>query len=231
MTPRRILLGLILTVACAENAVGPGDHATVQLLQADPGAPATVSFSIDEAVVATSVAFGYSSPEVVTSAGTHQLAIESLSGPVATLQGELRAGKRYYLVSAGGALTLAESGAIDSSGYTIPADTGQRNPDRANLRFVNVPGEVIEQPTVISLRLASPATVDSTAVFGLDTRVASYSSLIYLNPGAVTIRLTPQGLPTVLTETSFTVAAGEVKDVIIERDPAGALRLRVVLEQ
>ncbi len=228
---RRILFGTVLTVACAGSELGPSDRATVQLLQADPDAPTTVAFTIDQAVVAGSVAFGHSSPVVETSAGTHQLAIESLAGPLATVQSELHAGTRYYLVSAGGKLVLTESTAIDSSGVTIPADTGQRNPARANLRLVNVADASGEPPTRVTLLLRSAATVDSTVRFGLDTRIASYSSLIYLNPGAVTVQLTPEGLPTVLDEVSFTLAAGEVKDVVIERDGAFTLRLRVVVEQ
>ncbi len=231
MSGRRFLVAALVVSGCAGAEVGPGDQTSIQLLQADPGAPATVAFSIDNSVVDPSVGFGQSSSKVETTAGSHQLAIESLSGPIATLQSDLHAGKRYYLVSARGSLVLTEIASIDSSGSTIPPDTGQRRPDRAHLRFVNVPGSPIEAPYRVNLRLTSPTTVDSTASFGLDTRIATYSSLIYLNPGAVTIQLTPEGLRTVLAETSFSVAAGEVKDLIVQRDASGALLLRVVVER
>jgi len=226
-----VLAGVLLAAACAGNELAPGELATVQLLQADPGAPATVAFTIDQNVVATSVAFGFSSPEVETTAGTHQFGIESFSGPLATIQSELRAGKRYYLVSAGGSLVLTEAASVDSSGHTIPPDTGQRNPARAHLRLVNIPGPGAEPPDRVDLLLQSPATVDSTVRFGLDTRIASYSSLIYLNPGAVSLRLVPAGQSNLLADASFTIALGEVKDVVIERDSGGSLRLRIVVEQ
>lgn len=54
---------------------------------------------------------------------------------------------------------------------------------------------------------------------------------MYVDPGTITVRIQPQGQATVLAEMSFEIARGEVKAVILERDEAGGLRVRVVVEQ
>ena len=226
---RRTCLLAALAAACSSGA-GPSDTARVQLLQADPAAPATVAFIIDNATVDPSVSYGSSSSTATTTAGSHRLAVESLAGTFAELTAELVAGKRYYAVSSVGQLFLTEAGPIDSPGTAVPPDTGQRDPLRAHIRFVNVVGEFPEPPNRVRALVSSPATVDSVFWFGIDTRVASYGPLIYLNPGPVTVRIQPEGLPTVLAEATFDVARNEVKAVIIERDGFD-LRLRIVVEQ
>jgi hypothetical protein len=226
---RRAFILVTLVAACS-SGTGPTDTASVQLLQADPAAPTTVSFTIDNTTVDASVAFGSSSQLITTAAGTHRLAIESLAGTVAELTAELVAGKRYYAVSSVGSLYLTEAGTIDSAGTAVPPDTGQRNPLRAQIRFVNVVGEFPEAPSRVRALVSSPATVDSVFWFGIDTRIPSYGTLIYLDPGPVTVRIQPDGLPTILAEATFDVARNEVKAVIIERD-GFELRLRIVVEQ
>lgn len=227
---RRAFILVTLVAACS-SGVSPSDTASVQLLQADPAAPTTVSFMIDNTTVDASVAFGGSSSKATTTAGSHRLAIESFAGTFAELTAELGAGKRYYVVSSAGSLHLTEAGAIDSAGRPIPPDTGQRDPLRGQIRFVNVPGQASEPPNRVRALVSSPATVDSTFWFGIDTRVATYGTLIYLNPGLVTVRIQPDGLPTILAEATFDVARNEVKAVVLERDETGGIRLRIVLEQ
>ncbi len=225
---RWVAVGLSLAVGCTSDGTGPGgNQAFVQLLQADPSAPATVAFSIDGVVVAPSISFGSSSPKVTTSEGDHRLAIESFAGTFAELQGVLREGATYYVVSAAGSLYLTEAASLDPA---VPPDTGQRNPIRSNIRFVNVPGPNPE-PALVHAFLSAPATVDTVQRFGIDTRVASYGTLMYVDPGTISIRIQPQGESTVLAETSFDVARGEVKAVVLERDGSGQLRIRVVVEQ
>jgi len=226
---RRAIVLLALIASCSGGA-GPSDSASVQLLQADPAAPTTVAFTIDNATVDASVSFGGSSQLVTTTAGSHRFAIESLSGTVAELSAEVSAGKRYYAVSSAGKLYLTEAGTIDSAGRPIAPDTGQRDPLRAHIRFVNVVGDVSEPPYRVRALVSSPATVDSVFWFGIDTRVASYGTLVYLNPGPVTVQIQPDGLPTILAEATFDVARNEVKAVVLERDGFD-LRLRIVVEQ
>ena len=133
-------------------------------------------------------------------------------------------------MSSVGHLYLTEAGTIDSAGVPIPPDTGQRDPLRAHIRFVNVPGVFPEPPDRVRALVSSPATVDSVFWFGIDTRVPSYGTLVYLNPGPVTVKIQPEGLPTVLAEATFDVARNEVKAVVLERD-GFELRLRIVVEQ
>ncbi|HLG05152.1 MAG TPA: hypothetical protein VI383_03300 [Gemmatimonadales bacterium] len=229
--PLKLGLGVVVSAALAvacDGGTGPSENpALVQLLQADPAAPPTVSLVIDEAVVATSVAYGYSSPKISTPAGLHRLAIRSGAGTVAEIEGELRAGATYYLVSAQGDLYLTEAASLDPG---VTPDTGQRNPVRANIRFVNVPGPPAA-PALVYALLSAPATVDTVQRFGMDTRVASYGTLMYVDPGTVTVRFQPQDQEIVLAEVVFEVAAGEVKAVVLEREPDGALRARVVVEE
>jgi hypothetical protein len=227
---RRAITLVALAAACSSGA-GPSDTASVQLLQADPAAPTTVAFLIDNTTVDASVSFGGSSREITTAAGAHRLAIESLSGTVAELTADLAAGRRYYAVSSTSRLFLVEAGTIDSAGRPILPDTGQRDPLRGHIRFVNVASEVAEPPHRVRALVSSPATVDSVFWFGLDTQIASYGPLIYLNPGPVTVRIQPDGLPTILAEATFDVARNEVKAVILERDETGSIRLRIVVEQ
>ena len=227
---KRTFILAAFAAACSSGA-GPSDTASVQLLQADPAAPTTVAFTIDNATVDASVAFGSSSQLITTEAGSHRFAIESLSGTVAEVSADVSAGKRYYAVSSSGRLVLTEAGTIDSAGRPILPDTGLRDPTRGHIRFVNVRSEVAEPPHRVRALVSSPATVDSVFWFGIDTQIASYGPLIYLNPGQVTVRIQPDGLPTILAEATFGVAANEVKAVILERDETGGIRLRVVVEQ
>lgn len=226
---RRIFILGALAAACS-SGTGPTDTASVQFLQADPAAPPTVAFSIDNNTVDASVAFGSSSQLITTAAGSHRFAIESFSGTVAELTAQLSAGKRYYVVNSVGSLYLTEAGTIDSAGRPIAPDTGQRDPLRAHIRFVNVVGDASEPPYRVRALVHSPATVDSVFWFGIDTRIASYGTLVYLDPGPVTVRIQPDGLPTILAEATFDVARNEVKAIILERDGVN-LRLRVVVEQ
>jgi hypothetical protein len=219
---------LLALFGCASDQSGPGSReALVRLLQADPGAPAAVDLTIDDAVVAHGVAFGEASPKVTTSAGHHRIAIKSGATSVAQYEGDLSAGITYYVVSSAGALVLAQA-ASDSGG--VSPDTGSYNPIRANIRFVNVPGPDLP-PALVTAFLYAPATVDSTQRFGIDTRIASYGPLMFLDPGTVTIRFRPTGDPTIVAEAVFDVAAGQIKAVVLERDDAGALHTRVVTEQ
>ena len=213
---------------CGSDQSGPASQsAKVRLLQADPAMQQAVDLAIDDAVVAQGVAFGQSSPEVATTAGRHRFSIRNGAATGASYEGEVLAGAAYYVVSAGGKLFLAASAALDS---TAAPDTGQRNPLRANVRLVNVPGPDLP-PALVTAFLSAPATVDTTQRFGIDTRIARYGTLMYLDPGTITVRFRPTGEQTVLTEVAFEVLAGGVKAVVLERDSAGVLHARVVTEQ
>jgi hypothetical protein len=218
---------IVVLAGCRSDSSGPSlQDAFVRLLQADPAAPQAVDLAIDDVVVAQGVEYGSASPKVRTSAGHHRLAIRSGATSVAEYEGNLSAGSTYYVVSSAGSLYLAQ--ASDDGG--VSPDTGAYNPIRANIRFVNVPGPDLP-PALVTAFLYAPATVDSTQRFGIDTRVASYGPLMYLDPGTITIRFRPTGDSTIVAEAVFDVAAGQIKAVVLERDDSGALHTRVVTEQ
>jgi len=222
---RQRWLGLVVALAgCGSSPTGSGsDDVGVRLLQADPAVQEAVDLAIDGVVVARGVGFGSSSPLVVTSAGRHTFSILAGATQLAQHEDDVFSGQKYYAVSAVGRLYLTRVAGVP--------DTGQRNSNRAHVRFVNVPGSGDPPPALVDASLYAPATVDSTQHFQLDTRIASYWSLMYLDPGTVTIQFRAVGSSTVLAEVVFPVAMGEVKAVIVERDSAGNLRVRVVTEE
>jgi hypothetical protein len=229
----RIAVGLGLPLltgftGCGSDSSGPGSQtAKIQLLQADPSVQQAVDLVLDDAVVAQGVAFGNSSALIATSPGLHRIAIRIGSATGAASEEDLGAGKIYFAVSAAGRLFVTRA----TTGSVVSPDTGRRDPTRAHVRFINVTSGPDVQPTLVNAYLAAPATVDTTAKFQLDTRIASYSTLIYLNPGTVTVSFRAPGETAVLTEVTFAVAIGEVKDVVLERDASGNLHARVVTEQ
>jgi hypothetical protein len=229
----RIAVGLGLPLltgftGCGSDSSGPlTQTAKLQLLQADPSVQQPVDLVLDDMVVAQGVAFGNSSAVVATSPGLHRIAIRVGSATGTASESNLGAGQTYFAVSAAGQLFVTHA----SIGSVVSPDTGQREPNRAHVRFINVTSGADVQPALVNAYLTAPATVDTTAKFQLDTRIASYGPLMYLNPGTITVRFRAPGQSVVLTEVTFAVALGEVKDVILERDASGNLQARVVTEQ
>jgi len=54
---------------------------------------------------------------------------------------------------------------------------------------------------------------------------------MYFDPGTFTFKFQPEGEASVLTQVSFDVAAGETKDVVLERAANGSYSASVVLEE
>jgi hypothetical protein len=81
------------------------------------------------------------------------------------------------------------------------------------------------------VRLGFPGVAaDSTAVFGLDAKVASHGPLWYFDPGHFRVAFVPKGSTTVLASTEFDVAAGGKALIVLERDASGAYSVRIVRE-
>ena len=126
-------------------------------------------------------------------------------------------------------LVLSSTGAQFSS--VIALDTGAVATDRANIRMVNVVGSNTDDPNVLAVKVTA-AGVDSVMTFGVDTRIARYGTLMYFDPGEFTFIFRPEGDDdTVLTEVTFSVAAGQTKDVVLERAADGTYSASVVIEQ
>ena len=114
---------------------------------------------------------------------------------------------------------------------SVTPDTGQAAPSRANLRMINVVGPNGDPPNLLDVLVKAPnPNPDSVMTFGLDSRVASYGTLMYFDPGAFQFRYVPDGGGATLAEVSFSVAAGEKKAVVLERNANGSYRATVVLE-
>lgn len=125
-------------------------------------------------------------------------------------------------------LMLSASGA-QMAAVVVP-DTGAVATDRANIRMVNVVGSNTDDPNVLSIKVTAPAP-DTVMTFGVDTRIARYGTLMYFDPGEFTFKFYPEGGTTLLTEVAFSVAAGQTKDVVLERAADGTYSASVVIEE
>jgi len=114
---------------------------------------------------------------------------------------------------------------------TVIPDTGVVATARANLRLVNVVGTNLSDPTQLQVLINFPGvSPDSAAALGMDSKIASYSSLLYFDPGQFRVRYVPQGSATVLAEAQFSIAQGEVKVAVLHRDSDGQYRVEIVVE-
>jgi hypothetical protein len=211
-----------LVCACSGDPSQPQSvGAELEVLHATASLGA-VDVSIGDRTVITGVAFGRASARARVDAGQQHLTFRS-GGAVL---GEIDAVLSTSHVNA----VVVANGTPHWSSEVIP-DTGVAVSNRANLRIVNVVGENSSPPTHLQLLLNAPDnSPDSTVRIGLDTRVASYSSLMYWNAGHFKLRYVPEGTETVLVQTEFDIAAGEKKVAVLERNADGSYRVQVVIE-
>ncbi len=207
-------------LACSDDDENlPGNTAELRVVHADPGA-GPIDVEIGGEVVLQDVAYGTTSAAASIPAGEQHVVLRAGSGVLAQLDEEMSEQRvNSLLVSAGGAQFATQ----------VIADTGAAASNRANIRMVNVVGSNADEPTLLHAKLTAPAP-DSVMTFGIDTRIASYGTLMYFDPGQFTMKFQPQGSSTVLTEVTFNVAAGEVKAVVLERGDDGAYSASVVVE-
>jgi hypothetical protein len=127
-------------------------------------------------------------------------------------------------------LVVADSAVTFSS--VVTPDTGAVNTGRANVRMVNVVGANTSDPVLLDVLVKAPnANPDSVMKFGLDTRVASYGTLMYFDPGHFEFKYVPKGTTTVLAQIAFDVALGQTKAVVLERADDGTYSATVLVEQ
>lgn len=207
-------------LACSDDDADPqGNTAELRMVHADPAA-GPIDVEVGGEVVLQDVAYGTTSAPASIPAGVQHVVLRTGSGVLAQLDEEMSEQRiNSLLLSAGGAQFATQ----------VIADTGAAATNRANIRMVNVVGANTEDPVLLDVKLTAPAP-DSVMTFGLDTRIASYGTLMYFDPGQFTMKFQPQGSPTVLTEVTFAVAAGEVKAVVLERAEDGGYSASVVVE-
>lgn len=208
-------------VACSNDENGsPGNTAELRVVHADPGTGNLDILVAGEAVI-RNLPYGTTSAVASIPSGEQHVVLRSGGTVLAELDAELSEQViNSLLVSATGAQFATD----------VVPDTGAVAVARANIRMVNIVGPNTDEPTLLEAKMTAPAP-DTVMTFGIDTRIARYGTLMYFDPGEFTIKFQPAGSATVLTEVTFSVAAGEVKDVVLERDAGGVYSASVVVEE
>jgi Domain of unknown function (DUF4397) len=223
-------IGLLLAAGCGgashEFIDPPDSNPWVQLINVSPG-HSSLDLLVGGQVVASSVPFGGASALISVPSGVQVLTLQAGGQAVGQMTTTLAPLAAYAAVAGASGLVVAPSRAVATGADTATVASATRG----NLRFVNIPGTGTVDPAVVSILLSAPATVDTVARFGLDTRIASRGPLMLLDPGSVTARVVPDGGQTVLLEITLSLGPGETKAIVLERDAAGALVGHVVVEQ
>lgn len=207
-------------VACSSDPTDPDDRAGKAELTIVHASPALgpVDVRMAELSVVTGLAYGRSSGAKLVPAGNRLITVMAGDSAVAEFSTTLTAGEAA-------ALTIGED--TTQMGTVIP-DTGVAVSSRANVRLVNVVGPTTADPTLLTMRLNFPdVSPDSTALIGLDAKVASHGPLMYFNPGHFRAVFVPQGSTAILAQTEFDVSAGETALIVLERNASGAYAVRI----
>jgi hypothetical protein len=131
------------------------------------------------------------------------------------------------------------SGSGSSLMPSIAADTGAVNPDRANIRIINIAVAATDSSNMPPLLLVDVyITAPGVSLDGVLPRMSlnasapSYSTLLYYDAGSWTVRFTSGGTKTVLAESgSLAIASGQVRAVKLSRTGSGGWTTSVVTEQ
>jgi hypothetical protein len=205
---------------CSDSTPPVEDDAELRVVHATASLGA-VDVLIDGEPILSGVSFGASRGAQVPS-GTHQLTFRAGG----TVLGEITADLTTDHVNA----VVVANGAPQLSATVIP-DTGAVAAARANLRLVNVVGANVSDPTNLQVLINFPGvSPDSTARLGMDAKVASYSSLLYFDPGHFRLRYVPAGTNTVLAEAEFDIPVGQVRVAVLQRDANGQYRVSIATE-
>jgi hypothetical protein len=211
----------MLLAACGGSTTGPTGEAELRVLHATP-ALGPVDVEIAGATVVQGVSYGTASRLLDVPAGEQHIVVRSAGQVLGELTATLSLQHLNSIVVADGTPRFVEQ---------VTPDTGQVISNRANIRMVNVVGPTSVPPTLLAVKVVAPnANPDSVITFGMDATIASYSTLMYFDPGHFSFRYLPSGGSTVLAETAFDVAAGETKTVVLERGADGVYRVQVLIE-
>jgi len=216
-----LLFLAILLAACGSSTSGPAGEAELRVLHATPNL-GSLDVDVGGATVVRGVSYGTTSRLLDVPAGEQHIVVRSAGQVLGELTATLSLQHLNSIVVADGTPRFVEQ---------VTPDTGQVISNRANIRMVNVVGPTSVPPTLLAVKVAAPnANPDSVISFGMDATIASYSTLMYFDPGHFSFRYLPSGGSTVLAETAFDVAAGETKTVVLERGADGVYRVQVLIE-
>lgn len=221
---RSLAMSYLLVLAGCGTDPNPsmGGDAELRLLHATENL-GPLDVYIGDVRVIQGVTFGNTSAIAMVPDGAQHLVVRSGSTDVGELDATLTTAHINALTVAAGVPQLSS---------TVIPDTGAVATDRANIRLVNVVGPTTADPALLHVLVNFPGVnPDSTARLGIDTKVASYGTLMYFDPGHFRFRFVPRDTDTVLTEVEFEVAAGETKAVVLEREADGSYRAQVVVEK
>lgn len=225
-----ILVVAALTACGAEPTDSGGPTAQLRFLNGSTAAPALEVVAGGEVVI-PAVPFGASSGYADVPAATTQLTVRvpGSAAPLGSVPATLTTGARYTLLAAGSMANL-------QGGATV--DTGVARTDRANIRIVNVAPPFTDSasapaPVPLDVHITAPGVVllGRQSELSMDARYPSYSSLLYFTPGTLVVRFTLPGTDQLVASSpGLTIAAGQVRAVILERLPNGTFGVTVVAE-
>ena len=221
MRPVSLLAASAIALAACSDGTGTGGPMTQLKVVHAASALGVVDVQMGSRAVISGLPYGQSSALTEVPAGAQQLTFRSGGTTIAQLPVTLIP-NRINAVTVGN----------DTVQVTpVTPDTGVAISNRANVRMINIVGTNTSPPVNLRVLLNFPdVSPDSTAVFGLNTTIASHGPLMYFNPGHFRVRFVPEGGTTVLTEAEFDVAAGQKKAMVLSRDDAGAYSVRIVTE-
>ena len=227
--PAGMLLALV--AACSDTTSGGLPTAQVRLLNGATGAPA-LDLVVGGQVIAQGIATDEASSFGDAPSGSQTIGLRA-SGSTALLTSvntTLIPGSRYTVMASGSGSALTPS---------IAADTGAVNPDRANIRIINIAAAAADSSNMpplllVDVYITSPgASLDGVLPrMSLNASAPSYSTLLYYDAGSWTVRFTSGGTKTVLAESgSIAIASGQVRAVKLSRTGSGGWTASVVTEQ
>jgi hypothetical protein len=218
--PAVALLAVVVGASCSDPVDPPVQgSAALRVVHASPLLGA-IDVRVADVSAVSGLGFGHTSPLVTVPSGVQVITVRSNGSLVAELSANL-------MTDRDNAMTVGRDTTQISP--VIP-DTGHAITNRANIRLINVVGSNKTDPTLLQVRLRFPDVGDSTALLGLDSKIASHGPLMYFNPGHFSLTIVPQGGTTVLAQAEFDVAAGQKRAIVLERSANGAYSVRIVVE-
>ncbi len=223
--PILVALGTIgfavgITACSPEPMTQPTANADLRLVHADAAAGA-IDVVVAGKTVLQGISYGHTSAVAQVPSGMQHVVVNSGGQMLAELDANISGSIVNSL--------LVSASSVQFATDVVP-DTGAVITSRANIRMVNVASSNTADPTLLDVKVTAPG-VDSVMTFGVDTKIARYGTLMYFDPGAFTFSYYPTGDPTLLTQLTFNVGAGEAKAVILERDAGGVYHASVVADQ
>jgi Domain of unknown function (DUF4397) len=214
---------LVFVAACndATTTTPPPTTAQLRVIHATPTLGA-VTILVDGTPVLSGLNYGESSALVSTTSGSHDVVVQS---------GGQNLGGVQHTLTVAHVNTVFVADSAPQFGDSVVADTGQPVPTKANLRLVNIVGSNTSAPTQLQALIQAPnANPDSVVTSNVDATISSYWSLMYFDPGAFDVRYVAAGDTVTLAEVAFSVAAGEKKQIILQRAANGSYSASAILE-